>query len=63
MIDEKNFMEFMTALEEAGAEYVSLDDLRYFIDDQPKVGEWILVDERLPEKKMEVLISCDDGYL
>lgn len=41
MIDEKKFMEFMTALEDAGAEHVSFDDLRKFVDDFPKIGGWL----------------------
>lgn len=49
MIDEKKFMEFMTVLEEAGAEHVSFDDLRKFVDGFPKIGGWIPCSERLPE--------------
>jgi len=33
MIDERNCMEFMTALEEAGAEHVSFDNLRRFVNE------------------------------
>ena len=35
LIDADDFMKFMTALEESGAEHVSFDDLRKFIDNQP----------------------------
>lgn len=61
MIDEKKFMEFMTTLEEAGAEHVSFDDLRKFMDEQPKIGEWIPCRERLPEESGEYLTTtrCD----
>ena len=52
MIDEKKFMEFITALEDAGAEYVSFDDLRKFVDEFPKIGGWIPCSERLPEEKI-----------
>ena len=52
MIDEKKFMEFITALEDAGAEYVSFDDLRKFVDEFPKIGGWIPCSERLPEDKI-----------
>lgn len=52
MIDEKKFMEFMTALEDAGAEHVSFDNLRKFVDEFPKIGGWILCSERLPEEKI-----------
>lgn len=38
MIDEKKFMQFMAVLEEAGAEHVSFDDLRKFVDEQPKIN-------------------------
>ena len=56
MIDERNFMEFMTELEEAGAEHASFDDLRRFIENQPKIGEWIPCSERLPENLEQVLV-------
>lgn len=49
MIDEKKFMEFMSELEEAGAEHVRFDDLRKFVDEFPKIGGWIPCSERLPE--------------
>lgn len=57
MIDEKKFMQFMTSLEEAGAEHVSFDDLRKFIDEFPKVGDWIPCKDRLPEENQNV-IAC-----
>ena len=57
MIDEKKFMEFMTELEDAGAEHVSFDDLRKFVDEFPKIGGWIPCSERLPEKHTDVLVS------
>lgn len=50
MIDEKKFMEFMTALEDAGADHVSFDDLRKFVDEFTKIGDWISCSERLPEE-------------
>lgn len=56
MIDEKKFMDFMLALEDAGAEHVSFDDLRNFIDEFPKIGEWIPCSERLPENDVDVLV-------
>lgn len=58
MIDEKKFMEFMTALEDAGAEHVSFDDLRKFVDEFPKIGDWILIEEKLPPDGQRVLLSC-----
>lgn len=57
MIDEKKFMEFMSELEEAGAEHVRFDDLRKFVDEFPKIGGWILCSERLPEVEQTVLLS------
>lgn len=57
MIDEKMFMEFMTALEDAGAEHVSFDDLRKFVDEFTKIDDWIPCSERLPEKHADVLVS------
>ncbi len=57
MIDEKKFMEFMSELEEAGAEHVRFDDLRKFVDEFPKIGGWIPCSERLPEIEQTVLLS------
>ena len=37
LIDADNFIGFMTALEEAGAESVSFDDLRKFIQEQDRL--------------------------
>ena len=51
MIDENKFMEFMTALEEAGAEHVSFDDLRKFVDESHKIDVWIPCSERMPEER------------
>lgn len=56
MIDEKKFMEFMSELEEAGAEHVRFDDLRKFVDEQPKIGGWITCSERLPDDGVDVLV-------
>lgn len=61
MIDEKKFMEFMTALEDAGAEHVSFDDLRKFVDEFPKIGGWIPCSERLPTK--EESIKNDNRFI
>ena len=35
LIDADDFIEFMTALEDAGAEHILFDDLRKFINNQP----------------------------
>lgn len=50
MIDEKKYVEFMTALEENGAEHIYFDDLRKFVDEFPKIGVWIPCSERMPEE-------------
>ena len=57
MIDEKKFMEFMSELEEAGAEHVRFDDLRKFVDEFPKIGGWIPCSERLPEESGYYLVT------
>lgn len=59
MIDEKNFMKFMAALRDSGAEHVSFDDLGKFIKEQPKIGEWIPCSERLPESDGMYLVTAN----
>lgn len=58
MIDEKKFMEFMTALEDAGAEHVSFDDLRKFVDEFPKIGGWIPCSKNIPEWGTKQYLVC-----
>lgn len=58
MINEKKFMEFIAALEEAGAEHVSFDDLRKFVNEFSKISDWIPCSERLPESFTEVVLVC-----
>lgn len=38
MIDKTKFLNFMVALEEAGAEHVSFDDLRKFVEESDTDG-------------------------
>lgn len=58
MIDEKKLLNFISALEEAGAEYICFDTLRKFIDETEKIGEWISVKERLPYVHEESTSDC-----
>lgn len=37
------------------------EDFRKWIDEQPKVGEWIPVSERLPEEARAVEVTMYDG--
>ena len=60
MIDEKKFMEFMSELEEAGAEHVRFDDLRKFVDEFPKIGVWIPCSERLPDEHDSIFAQFKD---
>ena len=55
LIDADNFMGFMTALEDAGAEYVPFDDLRKFINNQPTAYDVDKVVEQLEECKRIML--------
>lgn len=63
MIDEKKFIEFMTALDDAGAEHVSFDDLRKFVDEFPKIGCWIPCSERLPDSFDTVLAFTEEKQI
>ncbi len=60
MIDEKKFMEFMSELEEVGAEHVRFDDLRKFVDEFPKIGRWIPCSERLPKEHDSIFAQFKD---
>ena len=60
MIDEKKFMEFMSELEEAGAEHVRFDELRKFVDEFPKIGVWIPCSERLPDEHDSIFAQFKD---
>ncbi len=48
MIDKEKFLNFIAVLEGAGAEHVSFDDLRKFVEEADADG-WISCSERLPE--------------
>ena len=64
LIDADNFMGFMTALEDAGAEYVPFDDLRKFINNQPTAYDVDKVVEQLEEKSddYEDAVSSDPRF-
>ena len=49
MIDKEKFLNFIAVLEGAGAEHVSFDDLRKFVEEADADG-WISCSERLPDK-------------
>lgn len=57
MIDRAKFLNFIAALEEAGAEHVSFDDLRKFIEEADTDG-WIPCSERLPEFGNRYLVTA-----
>ena len=50
--DANRFIEEVTATAN-----MVLSDVQKMIEEQPKVGEWILVSERLPEDSRDVIIS------
>lgn len=58
MIDEKELLEFIENLPGYGDENFTLADVSRiydFIEEQPKIGEWIPCSERLPEDGVDVL--------
>lgn len=58
MIDEKKLIESVKAYKELGLGrnlHLIADTIIETIEGQPKVGEWIPVEERLPEKETDVL--------
>lgn len=58
MIDEKKIIDFITALEEAGAEYICFDTLKKFVDKTQKMGEWISVKENLSYIHEDTTSDC-----
>lgn len=63
MIDEKKLIEDIKAECEINAGGLYVNEIIGVIHDQPKVGEWIPVSERLPENEQEVEISCKRTYI
>lgn len=68
MIDEKKLIEEIKDVEVAwylDGNYTTYDSttIMDIIEEQPKVGEWILCSERLPENETEVEISCIRRYI
>ena len=51
MIDEKKLIEAFRASMDTGRESFPIDLIIECIEEQPKVGEWIPVSERLPNKE------------
>lgn len=62
LIDADEFMKFVISLEETGAPHVSFDNLRKFIDEQPKIGEWIPCSERMPEEHETMFAKLKGTY-
>lgn len=59
MIDEKRLLE---VLEKNFYGIGGVEVLKQIINEQPKVGEWISVEERLPEIFENVLIYTKSGH-
>ena len=51
LIDADSFVDFMTALEEAGAEHISFDDLKKFISGQRTAYDVDKIVKRLEDMK------------
>jgi len=56
MIDEKRLLE---VLEKNFYGIGGVEVLKQIINEQPKVGEWIPVEERLPEQSLNSVIGWD----
>lgn len=62
MIDERKLIETFRASQNTGKENFSVDLIIEAIEEQPKIGKWIPVSERLPEKDVDVLACAIDEY-
>lgn len=66
MIDEKKLIEDIKEKlypEKFGERCNALDVINAFmqvIDEQPKIGEWIPCSERMPEPKIEIMVTLRD---
>lgn len=59
MIDEKKLIDEIKSLGSTDDPMLLETSILSLINDQPKVGEWIPVSERLPEKKGEYLFTTN----
>ena len=64
MIDEKKLIKFIISNDFKRRTIQSKDSLQdiliQFVEEQPKVGEWIPVSERLPEESFGCLVTVMD---
>lgn len=64
MIDEKKLYEALENIRndcESRAERDLLDYVLDTVEEQPKVGEWIPVEEDFPEAGQDILVTCENG--
>lgn len=68
MIDEKKLIEELEALKAKTIIFKSdlifndaINTVINKVNEQPKVNEWMPVEERLPKKNDFVLVTCDNG--
>lgn len=67
MIDEKKLIEEIEKLQQHAdithnlILFYALDDIKKYVENMPKVNEWIPVEERLPKQYTYVLVTCDNG--
>lgn len=69
MIDEKKLIEEIENLQQHAdithnlISFYALDNIKKYVENMPKVNEWIPVEERLPKEKEYVLIQNPYGVM
>lgn len=63
MIDEKKFIESLRASLNTGRETLPVELIIEAVEEQPKVGEWIPVEEQFPEDSGTYIVNAIENHI